>query len=298
MGDYLDIMAFNGLPALFDDKVQNTELFVQKRIYETLPLLSFLPVNQNPTGLFTNYINGNVELGDPEYSNNNITFNEIKFGQGQTVGGQTLPIGFKYAANTRDEQRGKYESSLMSFFNSAVAKIADFYEEQFMTGMVNGARASSNTPDFSTASDIIDTELTLDDEMRYDSQGNATGYAPSIALVSRATKLDVDKALRKEDYVSNFQYIASNKLTDNDLILFDGNNPALTVEKYADPNYSVIQSLEDDGISIAEPGAIPQAFINLKSEDTGRPQTIDYYIWAEANINILDSNGILKATFS
>ena len=29
-------MAFNGLPEVFDDKVQNTELYVQKRIYETL----------------------------------------------------------------------------------------------------------------------------------------------------------------------------------------------------------------------------------------------------------------------
>lgn len=291
-------MAFNGLPALFDDKVQNTELFVQKRIYEALTLLNLLPVNQNPTGLFTNYINGDVELGDPEYSNNNITFNEIKFGQGQTVGGQTLPIGFKYAANTRDEQRGKFDSNLMSFFNSAVVKMADFYEEKFMTELQNGARTSNNTPDFTDAEAIIDTELTLDDEMRYDSGGNATGYAPTIALVSRATKLDVDKALRKEDYESNFQYVASNKLTDNDLILFDGNNPAVTVEKYADPDYSVIQSLENDGVSVAEAGVIPQAFLNLKAEDTGRPQTIDYYIWAEANLNVLNSNGILKATFS
>lgn len=292
-------MVFNGLPALFDDKVQNTELFVQKRIYEALTLLNLLPVNQNPTGLFTNYINGDVELGDPEYSNNNITFNEIKFGQGQTVGGQTLPIGFKYAANTRDEQRGKFDSNLMSFFNSAVVKMADFYEEKFMEGLQNGARTSVNTPDFSSAEKIINTELTLDDEMRYDASGkHATGYAPTIALVSRATKLDITKELRKENYEPNFQYIASNKLTDNDLILFDGNNPAVTVEKYADPQYSVIQSLENDGVSIAEPNVIPQAFLNLKAEDTGRPQTIDYYIWAEANLNVLNSNGILKASLS
>ena len=85
---------FNGLPAVFDDKVQNTELYVQKRIYSTLKFLTLLPVVQNETGLFTNYINGEVETGDPLYTNNGINFNEIKFGQGQTVGGQTLPIGF------------------------------------------------------------------------------------------------------------------------------------------------------------------------------------------------------------
>ena len=45
---------FNGLPAVFPDKVQNTELYVQKRIYSTLKFLTLFPVEQNETGLFTN----------------------------------------------------------------------------------------------------------------------------------------------------------------------------------------------------------------------------------------------------
>ena len=63
-------MAFNGLPAVFDDKVQNTELYVQKRIYQSLKFLTLLPVEQNETGLFTNYLNGEVEVSDPMYTNN------------------------------------------------------------------------------------------------------------------------------------------------------------------------------------------------------------------------------------
>ena len=117
-------MAFNGLPAVFDDKVQNTELYVQKRIYQSLKFLTLLPVEQNETGLFTNYLNGEVEVSDPMYTNNGIDFNEIKFGNGQTVGGQTLPIGFMYRANTRDQQRGKYDSNLQSFYNASVVKIS------------------------------------------------------------------------------------------------------------------------------------------------------------------------------
>ena len=124
-------MAFNGLPAIFPDKVQNTEAYVQKRIYSACKFLTMFPIEQNETGLFTNYLNGEIEVGDPQYTNNGINFNEIKFGQGQTVGGQTLPIGFMYKANTRDEQRGKYESNLLSFYNSAVVKIADFFEDKY-----------------------------------------------------------------------------------------------------------------------------------------------------------------------
>ena len=120
-------MAFNGLPAVMDDKVQNAEIYVQERIYQALQFLTLLPVEQNETGLFTNYLNGDIQTGEPQYTNNGIDFNEIRFGQGQTVGGQTLPIGFKYSANTRDEQRGRFDSNLLSFYNTAVVKIADFF---------------------------------------------------------------------------------------------------------------------------------------------------------------------------
>lgn len=286
---------FNGLPAVFDDKVQNTELYVQKRIYSTLKFLTMIPVVQNPTGLFTNYLNGEVEVGDPQYTNNNINFNEIKFGEGQTVGGQTLPIGFMYLANTRDEQRGKYDSNLLSFYNAAVVKIADFFEDKYSKAIMAGGRASTATlENWDTAEHIIDNELTLDDEMRYDTNDNATGYAPNTVLLSRKDKITVEKALRAEDYKSNFNYVASNKLSDGDFVLFDSANPGATIEKYADPNYSVIQSLANDGVTETEDGTpIPEAFLNIKEVTPNRPQVVENYIWAESNLNIRDSNGFL-----
>ena len=286
---------FNGLPAVFDDKVQNTELYVQKRIYSTLKFLTMIPVVQNPTGLFTNYLNGEVEVGDPQYTNNNINFNEIKFGEGQTVGGQTLPIGFMYSANTRDEQRGKYNSNLLSFYNAAVVKIADFFEDKYSKAIMEGGRASTATlENWDTAEHIIDNELTLDDEMRYDAHDNATGYAPNTVLLSRKDKITVEKALRAEDYKSNFNYVASNKLSDGDFVLFDSANPGATIEKYADPDYSVIQSLANDDITETEDGTpIPPAFLNIKEVTPNRPQVVENYIWAESNLNIRDSNGFL-----
>jgi len=288
-------MAFNGLPAVFPDKVQNEELYVQKRIYQTLKFLTLLPVEQNPTGLFTNYLNGDVKVGEPMYTNNGIDFNEIQFGQGQTVGGQTLPIGFMYHANTRDEQRGRYDSNLQSFYNAAVVKIADFFEAKYSSEILNGGRTSSATlKAWTSASNIIENEIALDDEMRYDSSDNATGYAPDTALVSRADKLKIEQALRKEKYEPNFNYIASHKISDGDMVFFDSANPGATIEKYADPDYSIVQSLENDGTTETEDGTpIPKAFINVKSEDVGRPQTVDHYIWAESNLNVRDSNGFL-----
>lgn len=288
-------MVFNGLPAVLPDKVQNDQLYVQKRIYNALKFLNLLPVEQNETGLFTNYINGNIEVADPQYTNNGIDFNEIKFGEGQTVGGQTLPMGFVYHANTRDKQRGRYESNLQAFYNAAVVKLADFFEDKYSSSILNGGRASTATlKAWTSASNIIENELAIDDEMRYDSNDNATGYAPNTVLVSRADKLSIEKALRKEDYTPNFNYIASHKISNGNMAFFDSDNPGAVIEKFADPEYNIVQALAEDGITETEDGTqIPPAFINLKEEETGRPQTVDYYLWVESNLNMRDSNGFL-----
>lgn len=289
-------MAFNGLPELQSDKVQNSEIYVQKRIYESLKFLNLLPIVQNETGLFTNYIQGEVEAGDPEYTNNGITFNEINFGQGSTVGGQTLPIGYMYKANTRDEQRGRYESNLLSFYNSAVVKISDFFEDKYSKAIMAGGRASTETlSTWDTAENIIDNEVILDDEMRYDANDNATGYAPNTVICNRKDRLTIEQALRKEDYrESNFTYIPSNKVASGDFIIFDANNPGATIEKYADPQYSIVQAMANDGISAAADGSpIPPAFLNVSEVRPNRPQVIENYIWAESNLNMRDSNGFL-----
>lgn len=289
---------FNGLPEVFPDKVQNAELYLQKRIYNSLQFLSILPIEQNETGLFSNYINGDVEVGKPLYTNNGISFNEIKFGKGQTVGGQTLPNGYMYRANTRDKQRGTYDSSLESFYNAAVVQLADFYEQQFAKAIIAGGRQSTvELASWDTAENIIDNELALDDEMRYDSKDNRTGFAPNTAIVSRKTKLSIDQALRREKYESNWTYIASNRLNDTDFAIFDSFNPGGSVQKFTDPDYSIVQTLLNDGITETEDGEpIPKAFINISEDKTGRPQTVDYYVWAEANFNMRDSNGFLIVT--
>ena len=287
---------FNGIPAIQADKVQNMELYVQKKIYESLKFLSILPTVQNPSGLFTSYMQGDVEVADPEYVANGITYNEIKFGEGSTVSGQIKPIGYMYKASTRDEQRGRYMAQLQQFYNQAVIKIADFYETAYANAIKAGGRASVATlQTWNTAENIITNEVILDDEMRYDSNDNATGFVPNTVLCNRQDRLTIDAALRKENYrESNFKYIPSSKVAQGDFIIFDINNPGAIIEKFVDPQYSVIQSLENDGLTTTEDGTvIPPAFLNISEVKPNRPQTIENYIWAESALNIQNSNGFL-----
>ena len=290
-------MVFNGLPGVFEDKVQDAEIFMQKRIYDSLQFLSILPMNQNETGLFTNYVHGDVNVGKPLYTNNGITFNEIKFAQGTSNGGQTLPMGFMYNANTRNKARGTFESNLLSFYNAAVVQFADFYEETYADAILKGGRKSTiELATWDTAENIIDNEIALDDEMRYDSKDNRTGYAPNTAIVSRKTKLAIDQALRKEKLESNWNYVASNRFADGDFAIFDSFNPGGSIQKFADPEYSIVQSLEDNGFDMTEDGdVLPKAFINIDVR-SNKPQSEEHYVWAESNLNINDANGFLIIT--
>ena len=107
-----------------------------------------------------------------------------------------------YNANTRNKERGTYESDLLSFYNASVTQLADFYEEKYAENILAGGRQSAITlASWDTAENIINNELLLEDEMRYDANDNRTGYAPNTAIVSRATKLAIEQAGLKDDYI-------------------------------------------------------------------------------------------------
>ena len=81
------------------------------------------------------------------------------------------------------------------------------------------------------------------------------------------------------------------------MCFFDINNPGGQIEKYTDPEYSVIQQLADDGITETEEGEpIPKAFLNISEVTPNRPQVVENYIWAESNLNMRNSNGFLIVT--
>ena len=98
---------------------------------------------------------------------------------------------------------------------------------------------------------------------------------------------------------SNFEYVGTNAIAANHYLAMDLTNPSATIEKYADPNYSIIAQLE------AEPEAnadilmqLPQSFINVKMTEPDEPQRSYVYVFAEANVNVLEPNGIMYGGYS
>ena len=294
------------IPKLFDERTHNLEVYAQKRVYSTLKLLNKLTLVQNPSGEFTNYVSSSADdvVGDVVSSGDGLDFNEIRFGEPSAYRGATLPKGYMFKMNTRLADIGKLDATLQVFMNKSVAKLANYYDKAFLGALASGAGASAPTisaiGDSSTGIDVIENELKIMDAMEVKSDVD-TGFSPTTIFLPRADATKIKIALAKSNLLddSNFEYIGTNAIASSHYLAMDLDNPTCTIEKYADPNYSIIAQLEQEPEVNSEIlMQLPQSFINVKMTEPDEPQRSYVYVFAEANVNILEPNGILYGGYS
>ena len=290
------------IPRLFEERVHNLEFYAQKRIYQSLKLLNRLPMNQNVAGEFTNYIGAKPEdvIGDVISTGDGLDFNEIAFGEPSKVRGAVNAKGFMFPLNTRLEQKGRLDSTLQVFMNKAVAQLSNFYDKTYFDALKAGAGVTSisglNTIDSSsTGIDVLENELKMIDAIEVQND-NETGFTPNTVFLPRADAQAIKIALAKSNLLddSNFEYVgvSSSILGSGKKIIMDLNNPTCTIEKFADPAYSVIARMEQEAELNSVPTELPQSFINVKMVEPDKPQTQYVYVWAESGLNILEPSGI------
>lgn len=290
------------IPRLFEERVHNLEFYAQKRIYQSLKLLNRLPMNQNVAGEFTNYIGAKPEdvIGDVISTGDGLDFNEIAFGEPSKVRGAVNAKGFMFPLNTRLEQKGRLDSTLQVFMNKAVAQLSNFYDKTYFDALKAGAGVTSisglNTIDSSsTGIDVLENELKMIDAIEVQND-NETGFTPNVVFAPRADVQAIKIALAKSNLLddSNFEYVgvSSSILSSGKKIIMDLNNPTCTIEKFADPAYSVIARMEQEAELNSQLTELPQSFINVKMTEPDKPQTQYVYVWAESGLNILEPSGI------
>ena len=292
------------LPTYFENREHNLEVYAQKRVYQQLKLLNKLPVVQNVAGEFTNFVSTSADdvIGDVISTGDGLDFNEIKFGEPSAYRGATLPKGFMFKMNSRLADVGRLDTTLQVFLNKATSKLVNYYDKAFLGGLVAGAGNSSTTIDAmgasSTGADVIENELTIIDAMEADASGNDTGFTPTTVFLPRAEATKIKIALAKSDLLGdNFlEYVPSNAIASGHYLAMDLNNPSATIEKYADPNYSILAQMEaEENAVLAD---LPTSFINIKMTEPDEPQRSYVYVFAEANVNILEPTGIQYGAYS
>ena len=290
------------IPKLFEERTHNLEFYAQKRIYSQLKLLNLLPIVQNVSGEFTNYVSSSADdiVGDVISTGDGLDFNEIKFGEPSQIRGATIPKGYMFKMNSRLADKGRLDATLQVFMNKAVSTLANYYDKAYLTALSNGAGATApqdldTIGDSSTGIDVISNELKIIDNMEVKNDID-TGFTPTHVFLPRADATAIKIALAKSNLLddSNFEYIGTSAIPAGHKLVMDLNNPTATIEKYADPNYSIIAQLE------AEPEMntellmqLPQSFINVKMTEPDEPQRSYVYVFAESGLNIVEPNGIM-----
>jgi len=294
------------IPEMFEERVHNLEFYAQKQIYNRIKLLNKLPIVQNVAGEFTNYAgdsNPDDVKGDVITTGDGLDFNEISFGEPSIYRGATVPKGFMFKMNSRLEDKGRLEATLQVFMNKSIGKLANFYDKVYMDALAAGAGITNvtglkNITGSSTGIDVIENELKIINAMESINDVD-TGFTPTTVFLPRADKLAIDIALAKSDLLddSNFEYIGTNSIAAGKKVIMDLNTPTCTIEKYADPKYSIISQWEsetDTGRVYTESGdVLPQSFINVKMTEPNEPQRSYVYLFAESGLNILEPNGIM-----
>ena len=299
-----EIDSMETIPYLFDERKQNLEVYAQKKIYSTLKLLNKLPLVQNPSGNFTNYVSDDPTdvTGDAISTADGMDYNEVKFGEPSAYRGSTVPKGYMFKMNTRLEDQGKMDATLQVFMNKAVANLANYYDKLYLSSLSNGAGAVApqglNTiTSSSTGIDVLENELKNIDAMEVKND-TETGFSPNTWFSPSADALAIKLALAKSNLLddSNFEYIGvpAASIGSGHKLVMDMNNPTATVEKFADPNYSIIAQLEQEPDMNSELlMQLPKSFINIKMIEPNEPQRSYIYVFAESNVNILEPNGIM-----
>lgn len=294
------------LPTLFDERAHNLEIYAQKQIFQRMTILNDLPMNQNVAGEFTNMVashNPDEETGAPITTSEGVNFTEVKFGEPSKYKGSTRPKGFMFRMSKRVADRGRLDSTLQIFINKSIGRLINYYDDLFMKGLLAGAGATAPNDLTAVSSsitgyEVLENEMKIADAMEFQND-NDTGFSPTKMYMNRQDALTCRIALAKADLTdeSIFEYVPTTKLATGKSLAVDMVNPTCTVEKYADPDYSILAQMEAESetgrVYDAEGNLVPPSFINIKVSEPDEPQRSNYYIFTEAGLNIMEPSGIM-----
>lgn len=291
------------LPLVYEERAHNLEIYAQKRLFQKLTILNDLPINQNDTGEFTNYLasaNPDEVTGNPITTSEGVDFTEIDFGLPSETKGSILAKGFKFTTSARMERLGRLDSTLQIFINKTIGRFVNFYDDKFLQAMTTGAGATA--PDDLAAVtdgfDVIENEYKIVDALGFQN-GEDTGFTPTRVYANRKDVLDINIALGKSDLKDDsvLEYVPTTKISQGNMLVADMDATPASIEKYTNPNYSILSAMEaetNSGRVYTEEGNIvPPSFINIKVSEPEEPERTNYFVWTEAGLNIVEPRALM-----
>ena len=289
------------LPKDYFLRGHNKEYYVQEQIYKKLRFLNELPMVQNETGEFTKYIidNDADDITGPTTIAEGVEFNEINFGKPSKEAGATIPKGFMFKWTDKMKRQGRLNANLQIFLTRATNNLVQFYDKTFLDAYIAaaGANAPTGLSDWTDDSsiDCLADEVLICDAM---SEGGDSGFEARTVMLSRADALarNLYLASFKEQIKQELNYVPmGSALPQGTALVVDTDVPVATIEKYADQNYSVVRQaeLKAEKAGTLDNLKVPESFINIWEPEPRVPGVHEVYLWAEANVNVVEPKGIM-----
>ena len=289
------------LPKDYFLRGHNKEYYVQEQIYKKLRFLNELPMVQNETGEFTNYvIDNDVDtMGDPITIAEGVEFNEISFGKPSSKRGATIAKRFMFKWTDKMKRQGRLNANLQIFLTRATNNLVQFYDKTFLDAYIAaaGANAPTGLSDWTDDSsiDCLADEVLICDAM---SEGGDSGFEARTVMLSRSDALarNLYLASFKEQIKQELNYVPmGSALPQGTALVVDTDVPVATIEKYADQNYSIVRQAEmkAEKAGTLDELKVPQSFINIWEPEMKKPGVHEVYLWAEANVNVVEPKGIM-----
>lgn len=293
------------LPANYFLNEHNREFYINERIHEKLPFLDLLPMVNNETGEFTQFITSagaDDETENPRGINEGVNFAEINFGEPSIKRGSTLAKGFKFSWTSKVIRKGRLNANMKIWLSKAVSRMATYYNGVFANALMDGATATapsdiSDWTDDSAIDPIADEIYIIDQYKELD-----YGFQPETVYLNNKDYLARQLYLKSLDYTPEFELNYVNyggHIAQGDALVMP-DEPVATVEKYTDPNYSTIRKAEMASLKAGNALTnVPESFINVWYPPVmTKPDVYECFLWAESAVNILESNGVMKLDLS
>lgn len=312
------------LPNDFFLRKHNTELYVQEKMHEKLPFLNMFPMVDNPYGEFTSLIydlSAKKEMekgkqGVPVPHTEGVEFSEIDFEDVEEKAGTMRARGFMFKWSNKLIRQGKLTAELQIKVSRTVSNLSIFYNDVFSKSFISAAGLNYtgfNLGDFRV--DAGEVQGKFDDDGHgfalTDVYLNAVDFrALKNYLVSFDNKFPFTEISVRQDEISMDGVLYHNlqdSIEEGKFLGFDRTVPAAIIEKYVDPQFSVLQakidSIKDnDTISASKKqkqlSLIPTPLVNVLKEDKlpNQPTMNQMSVWAELGVNVREPRSIITGT--
>lgn len=274
----------NTLPASYILRKHNLEVYLVKNIEPLVPFLSMLPLADNDTGEFATVLESatakqdmdNNVLSEPLTVTESADIIDVEISPLNAQLGKTTAVGYQFKYTKQFLKRQDSDARIALALSRIIAGMAHKLNALIANGIVQsaGVAVPSDISNWATAidprADAIKMRSAMsagsagDDDLPFELDNCFITNAKHVKLQEYYMSMDWPFSNKQIDvdgtYFNNIKN-AFNGIDNVDLIGLDSRVPPGIVEKYVDPDYSVIKQSE-----LADPQkslTIPDSLINV-----------------------------------